>query len=650
MQAIESKLQLSLRNWDFNTLESYYELLLKSKKNYMDYFIYLYQTGQINKIKKIFNFYQNKPDWWIDNKINISYENLISIINNKEIINSSDVSLDCFACLQLNNSIYNGTVDVELLCKRFFQEYRNKLSTLSKKYYISKVIDLSLSGEKISKYNYFNNENQIKDCLFFANLSTVLLNDFDQDYGSRIYYKKHSFILKSFLFKDVKVCNNNKVAICISGASRGDWLNGLKDVIETFSKLFDIDCFVFTWEEVIEWPALCGGGCWVKRLLDPKFENISEEEVKKDIYFKKYFPNTSCILNKEIYSQSKVTANELEKLGNIKAYSIEKHSDFASKYGKVVNNSKLNYGVYRAFELMEEYEKQVGLKYDFVIRIRPDAKYISNLDLEKLHQLNNNELALNFFEYQNGTPKDFAVYGRRNTMEIYSKIWSYSFLNKKFDFFAKTPIEVHNHHVSRNWILLNDLQVVKTDIIEKLTGESLVSNGYIMPNISEYLYLDLLDLRDKFDAKKLDKFICFFQKVTEKYCKEKLNDSVYFSAKSRIKNHLAYQFGLVMIDYSRNILGYIKMPFVLFKTFKQYQNKKKEYYKKISENPKLVLPRIKEYTDYHEAIRLKESITYRLGQALIQANKTWYGGGYIRLLFEIRKLKREYCDKRKGNL
>ncbi|MCR8706008.1 hypothetical protein CAMP5121_08045, partial [Campylobacter sp. 2352 PW] len=166
-----------------------------------------------------------------------------------------------------------------------------------------------------------------------------------------------------------------------------------------------------------------------------------------------------------------------------------------------------------------------------------------------------------------------------------------------------------------------------------------------MPNISEYLYLDLLNLRDKFDTKKLNDFVCFFQKVTEKYCKEKLNDSIYFSAKSRIKNHLAYQFGLAMIDCSRNILGYVKMPFVLFKVFKQYQNKKKEYYKKISENPKLVLPKIKEYADYQEAIRLKESITYRLGQALIQANKTWYGGGYVRLLFEIRKLKREYCDK-----
>lgn len=76
------------------------------------------------------------------------------------------------------------------------------MSRLSKKYYISKIIDLALSGEKISKNEIFNNENQIKDYLFFANLSTVLLNDFNQDYGSRIYYKKCNYILKSFLFRN----------------------------------------------------------------------------------------------------------------------------------------------------------------------------------------------------------------------------------------------------------------------------------------------------------------------------------------------------------------------------------------------------------------------------------------------------------------
>lgn len=52
MQTIKSKLQLSLQNWDFNTLENYYELLVKNNKNHMDYIVYLYETGQIKKIKK----------------------------------------------------------------------------------------------------------------------------------------------------------------------------------------------------------------------------------------------------------------------------------------------------------------------------------------------------------------------------------------------------------------------------------------------------------------------------------------------------------------------------------------------------------------------------------------------------------------------
>ncbi|EAJ3099673.1 alpha-2,3-sialyltransferase, partial [Campylobacter coli] len=38
--------------------------------------------------------------------------------------------------------------------------------------------------------------------------------------------------------------------------------------------------------------------------------------------------------------------------------------------------------------------------------------------------------------------------------------------------------------------------------------------------------------------------------------------------------------------------------------------------------------------------------TYKLGEALIKANKTWYKGGYVKLLFKIRKLK---IKKRKLN-
>ncbi|WP_278916549.1 hypothetical protein [Helicobacter pullorum] len=38
--------------------------------------------------------------------------------------------------------------------------------------------------------------------------------------------------------------------------------------------------------------------------------------------------------------------------------------------------------------------------------------------------------------------------------------------------------------------------------------------------------------------------------------------------------------------------------------------------------------------------RIHNHLSYKLGQALIQANKTWYKGGYVRLWFEIRRMAR----------
>ncbi|MCW1359926.1 hypothetical protein [Campylobacter sp. CCS1377] len=648
---LEYKIQLALQNWDFNILEHYYEIAFENNdKTSMDYIVYLYATGQLKKIARLMNIYESKPNWWIDTKINISYDNFVKILEKNEIA-LLDVSLDCYVCFQLNSAIYTETLDIDLLCKKFLWEYRNKISRLSKKYYVSKIIDLALSGEKISQFKIFNNENQIKDYLFFANLSTVLLNDFGQDYGSRIYYKKHNDILKSFLFEDENIQTANRIALCISGASRGDWLSGLQDVIKTFSRSFKVDCFVFTWEEVIEWPALCGGGHWVKRLLEPVFDKIADEEIRKDVLFKKFFPNTSRVLNREFYAQSKVMDVQLGSIKEIKSYAIEKQNDFEDKYGKVTNNSKLNYGVCRAFELMEEYEKRNDFKYDFVIRLRPDAKYVSELSLDKLNNVKNNELALKVFEYQNGTPKDFVVYGRRNTMEIYSKIWNYAFLNKHFDFFQQTPKVLHNHHVARNWILLNNFEIIQTYIEEKLTGEALVSNGYIMPNISQELYLDLLALQGKIDDKKLNRFKYFFQEVIKRYCKDENRDKNYFRATQRIKNQLSYKLGQAMISNSKSLLGCIRMPYVLSYIKETHQKEQELYKQSITQNPNLKLPPLESYEDYQEAIKIKNHLTYKLGEALIKANNM--RGlrrifAYIGFFKEVCRLKQEYREKKKN--
>ncbi|ENQ0352940.1 sugar transferase, partial [Campylobacter jejuni] len=56
----------------------------------------------------------------------------------------------------------------------------------------------------------------------------------------------------------------------------------------------------------------------------------------------------------------------------------------------------------------------------------------------------------------------------------------------------------------------------------------------------------------------------------------------------------------------------------------------------------LALPPLETYPDYNEALKEKECFTYKLGEALIQASKNWYGGGYIKFwLIDIQNLKRK---------
>ncbi|WP_411266977.1 hypothetical protein [Campylobacter volucris] len=100
-----------------------------------------------------------------------------------------------------------------------------------------------------------------------------------------------------------------------------------------------------------------------------------------------------------------------------------------------------------------------------------------------------------------------------------------------------------------------------------------------------------------------------------------------------------------MIINSKSLFGYIKIPFVLSYIKDKHKQEQKIYQEKIKKDPSLKLPPLENYPDYQEALKLKNHLSYKLGQALIKANKTWYGGGYIKLLFEIRKLKKEFKNK-----
>ena len=101
-----------------------------------------------------------------------------------------------------------------------------------------------------------------------------------------------------------------------------------------------------------------------------------------------------------------------------------------------------------------------------------------------------------------------------------------------------------------------------------------------------------------------------------------------------------------MIENTKSNLGYIRMPYVLSYIKDKHKAEQKAYNEKILKNPSLKLPSLDSYPDYEAALKEKECLTYRLGEALMKANKEWYKGGYIKFYFESRKLKKEF-KKRK---
>lgn len=130
---------------------------------------------------------------------------------------------------------------------------------------------------------------------------------------------------------------------------------------------------------------------------------------------------------------------------------------------------------------------------------------------------------------------------------------------------------------------------------------------------------------------------------TIKKLENKIKDvefKLYFkTAKIRIQNHLAYKLGSALIENSKSIFGYIRMPYVLSYIRDKYRLEQKRYEENIKRYPELTLPPLESYPDYKEALKEKECFTYKLGEALIRADKEWYKGGYIKLWFEIKKLK-----------
>ncbi|EAK5530601.1 hypothetical protein B4R09_07815, partial [Campylobacter lari] len=523
MNSINTNIQRCLENWNFCMLEKIYESNIENDVFIREYVLYLSYTGQYRrilqnyKLKKYFekvfsDSYRREVDKLLKTK-----DELVDI---KEYSSISRESIGCYLLLNIIDDFRCIPEQVLDIFKNYLIFNDVKISSykipkqsyevlLSKKFFIAKAID------------YFD---IFKDNIFFMK-ATVILSIiqwlFSKESGSKKYYLRFSSRMKNGISKsEIKVNKSTKVAVCISGAMRGDYLKPIDGIVENIVKPLNADVFVFSWNEHLKWPGICGGSNWVHRLLSQDFNLIAPNEIKNNHLFKQLFQHTYNKLDREISDILQI--QDLKKIYNCKKVAVESQKAFIEQTGLKEHSytvTKLYYGCFRVFELLEEYEKENNIKYDYVIRIRPDCNFAEVINMEDLLRLEANEIYIAHHLHMNGRVSDSFSCGRREAMEKLLSMWKRAEFNKQMQEFVSYPkkFDIETHMLLLRWLIVNNLVANTAFPYPLLGGSSTVIKDF--PDITEELNKDILKIKESnmYKEEKLQSFVSFFMKVREKY-------------------------------------------------------------------------------------------------------------------------------------
>ncbi|TQR28854.1 hypothetical protein DMB92_08950 [Campylobacter sp. MIT 99-7217] len=205
------------------------------------------------------------------------------------------------------------------------------------------------------------------------------------------------------------------------------------------------------------------------------------------------------------------------------------------------------------------------------------------------------------------------------------------------------------------YVLLHYLRFNFMDKIDSLSDKIILDDHFCSDIVYGPFYEEFYNLIYKYKntsiflskcLKELNQYIIYKssrRKMPWEILKDELidEDFIRYSAKIRIKNQLSYKLGAIMIHDSKSILSIFKLPFDLIKCGKEHKNK--------SKNKTLAsLPPLETYSDYKEALKIKEHLSYKLGEAWIKAYKNWYKGGFIKFIFiDVPRIKREFQKAKK---
>ncbi|EDP4274067.1 alpha-2,3-sialyltransferase, partial [Campylobacter jejuni] len=312
---------------------------------------------------------------------------------------------------------------------------------------------------------------------------------------------------------------------------------------------------------------------------------------------------------------------------------------------------KLEKGVYghpitlnKVSNLRIAYEKENGFKYDAFLYTRCDIMFktpiriLGYIDYWK----NNPDLDTKIIWCGHSSFSRMAIADPRIVTEC-NIFWFTKYDISADDMYHNCPYDINKFlWIGIDYLLYRDFRIWREKYVDyKATELTYIRKDILIRKDNEItkLKLDNQLLEDKWTKRQilelsiLEQDLIIKKLETKKLAKSLgikmniINPKIAFiqahSAKARIRSHLCYKLGQAMIENSRSILGYIRIPYVLSYIMDKHKFEQKAYKAKIKENPNLALPPLETYSDYNEALKLKNSFTYKIGEALIKAHKNW---------------------------
>lgn len=118
----------------------------------------------------------------------------------------------------------------------------------------------------------------------------------------------------------------------------------------------------------------------------------------------------------------------------------------------------------------------------------------------------------------------------------------------------------------------------------------------------------------------------------------KKEQSGRYGAAARVKKQLSYRLGATLIAHSGSISGWLKMPFALVRQVREFESDKKAVTQK--------LPPISTYRDAHDAERVRQHLSYRLGAAMLANSRSPIG--WLKMPFAMRRELNAFKGSRQG--